>query len=742
MRTIKQLMTNRLLFFSILLLFAGLLPWTGGVRAEPPQPTPTPTRAPYAYGISFLAPEGQVGTTYQGQSDSASALATADPAELAAQALARINEARQSAGRSPLSLSEALTEAAREHAADLLSSGAFQHRGSDSCWPADRAARHGHPAAHLGENLAVGYATAGATVDAWLADDGSQTNLLDARFTHAGLAFAQDGPWHNYWVLMLGDPPAYRPGRVLARFQPAVAIASVREALAQANATSLGAIGSLNVERLAVPLGQEATVVAALRQNPAVVFAELDYRVQVALEPDDPYYAGKWWWDKVQAADAWDVTTGSDLVIAVIDTGVDMDHPDLAAKIVPGYDFVNGDNDADDDHGHGTHVAGIAAAVTNNGLGVAGLSWGARIMPLKVLNADGYGFDSDVAAAITYAADHGAQVINLSLGDTQFSSTMADATDYAHDKGVFTAAAAGNDGNNTLLYPAANEHVVGVAATNSSDTRASLSNYGSHVDVAAPGVNVYSTYPGTYRSMSGTSMATPFVSGLAALVLSANGNLTPDEVEAIIEQSADDLGDTGRDDVYGWGRINAYQAVMVAHRSLEGTVHTLEGHGVGGVRLTIAGSRVFTATTGGDGLFSQSNLPQDTYVLTPALAALTFTPFTRTVVISTTDATGVTFTAQISQTFGITGSIHTAGGDGWPDVQVVTANDHLHLTTHTGAHGHFAQTGLISGTYALTPMLRGATFDPPTRTVVVTQADRLDLDFVVTYISYLPLVTK
>jgi hypothetical protein len=163
---------------------------------------------------------------------------------------------------------------------------------------------------------------------------------------------------------------------------------------------------------------------------------------------------------------------------------------------------------------------------------------------------------------------------------------------------------------------------------------------------------------------------------------------------------------------------------------------------VGGVRLTIAGSRVFTVITGGDGLFSQSNLPGGTYVLTPTLADLTFTPLTRTVVISTANATGVTFTAYISQTFGITGSIRTAGGDGWPNVQVVTVNDHLRLTTQTGAHGHFAQTGLISGTYALTPMLRGATFDPPTRTVVVTQADRLDLDFVVTYISYLPLVTK
>jgi len=750
MSRFKRSRTSRPVWLITIVLLAGLLPPSGGVRAGRPRPTPTPTRAPFAHGVSFLAPDGQVGTTYRGAQDSASALATADPAELAAEALARVNDARHAAGLPPLLSSEALTAAASEHAGDLQSSGTFRHRGSNGSWPADRAARHGHPTTCLGENLAVGHVTAQATVDAWLADDGSQANLLDPRFTHAGLALAHNGPWHNYWVLILGDSPAYRPGRVLVRFQPSVAAASVQKAMAEVNATSLGRIGSLDVERLAIPLGQEAAVVAALQQNPTVAFAEPDYRVHAAVEPDDPYYAGRWWWENIQAADAWNIITGSNSVtIAVIDTGVDLDHPDLAAKIVPGKDFVNGDgdSDADDDHGHGTHVAGIAAAVTNNGIGVAGLSWEACIMPVKVLDSDGNGWISDVAEGISYAADNGAKVINLSLGAPTYDGTMAAATDYAHGEGVFIAAAAGNDGKNQLLYPAANEHVVGVAATTSSDTRASFSNYGPHVDVAAPGLSIYSTgWTGDTRSncisrycyKSGTSMATPFVSGLAALVLSMNSDLSPDEVETIIEQTADDLGAPGRDDKYGWGRVNAYQAVLLASsHALEGAVYDLEGHGVAGVSLTIAGSQTFTATTGGDGHFSRTGLPQGTYVVTPALANLTFSPLTRTVVISGTDLTGITYTAQVSGIFAISGTVRTVWGDGLPDVQIVTASDYsstgsghgLCLPTQTDAHGHFTQTGLISGTYVLTPTLSGATFEPPTRTVVVTAANRSGVDF-------------
>jgi len=294
------------------------------------------------------------------------------------------------------------------------------------------------------------------------------------------------------------------------------------------------------------------------------------------VTPDDPHYAAyQWNLPQIRAPYAWAVSTGgAEIVIAVVDTGVDLDHPDLATKLVAGYDFANDDDCPDDDHGHGTHVAGIAAAATNNGTGIAGLSWGARIMPLKALSA-GSGTVFDTAEAIIYAADHGAQVINLSIGGTEASSTLQDAVDYAHGKGALIVAAAGNCGDqnyaangcstmNQPLYPAAGNHTLAVASTGATDERSSFSNVGSYVDVAAPGSYIWSTYPGTYSARSGTSQSAPHVAGLAALVWSRNPTLSNDQVEQVIESTAADLGEIGRDDAYGHGRIDAYRAVSRA----------------------------------------------------------------------------------------------------------------------------------------------------------------------------------
>jgi len=250
------------------------------------------------------------------------------------------------------------------------------------------------------------------------------------------------------------------------------------------------------------------------------------------------------------------------------------------------------------------------------------------------------------------------------------------------------------------------------------------------VDVAAPGSYIYSTVVGGYGWKGGTSMATPFVSGLAALVLSMDSDLTPDAVETIIETSADDLGDPGRDDEYGWGRINASQAVMAAFpRTVEGTVHSQGGQGVAGVLLTIAGSQTFTATTGSNGHFGQSGLPWGTYIVTPALADLAFTPPTHTLVISNADVTGVAFTAQVNKTLDISGTVHTPEGNGCPDVKVVVASDHLRLTTLTDAQGHFGQSGLISDTYTLTPISPGHTFEPSAAIVELGLAIGSQQDF-------------
>jgi subtilisin family serine protease len=250
--------------------------------------------------------------------------------------------------------------------------------------------------------------------------------------------------------------------------------------------------------------------------------------------------------------------------------------------------------------------------------------------------------------------------------------------------------------------------------------------------------------PGSYGYKSGTSMATPFVSGLASLLLSTNSNLTPDEVATIIEQTADDLGETGRDDMYGWGRINAYQALLLSSsHALEGAVYDQGGHGVAGVSLTISGNQVFTTTTGADGSFSRANLPQDTYLVTPTLANLTFSPPTRTVVISESDVTDITFTALVSETFSLSGTVHTAEGDGLPDVQVVIASDHLRLTAQTDAQGHYAHAGLIGDTYVVTPIAHGATFEPPSRIVVISGADQTGVDFIRNnFMVYLPAVLR
>lgn len=283
--------------------------------------------------------------------------------------------------------------------------------------------------------------------------------------------------------------------------------------------------------------------------------------------PNDPYLSSQWAWDRVDAPEGWALSTGHGVLIAVLDTGTDLDHPDLASKVRTDidYDFVNGDNVADDDNGHGTHVSGIAAAATDNGIGVAGMGWEAAILPLKVLDSAGEGTADNLATAIRYAADQGAGVVNMSLGGA-FSCPwyVQQKSDYAYNLGVVLVAAAGNDGAGQEVFPANCAHVLGVAATDSYDSRASFSNWGNHVSVAAPGTSIYSTTPyGQYGYMQGTSMATPFVAGLAGLVRARFGTYTPDQVASAILDNAQDLGTAGWDPYYGCGRINAFRALWV-----------------------------------------------------------------------------------------------------------------------------------------------------------------------------------
>jgi len=293
-------------------------------------------------------------------------------------------------------------------------------------------------------------------------------------------------------------------------------------------------------------------------QRFASVEANLIYRA--TYTPNDPSLGQQYAWNRIGAPAAWDVTQGSaTTTIAVIDTGVQRTHPDLDAKIVAGYDWVQRDTAPDDGNGHGTHVAGTAAAETGNLTGGAGTCPNCRIMPLRVLDNSGSGSLANVASSITYAADNGAKVINMSLGGPG-SSTLQSAVDYAFNKGTFLACAAGNSNTSSTssAYPGAYANCFAVASTTSTDARSSFSNYGAWVEAAAPGSSIYSTWLNSgYNTISGTSMATPHVAGLAGLL--ASQGRTAAQIKERICTTADKIAGTG-----SWwtcGRINASAAV-------------------------------------------------------------------------------------------------------------------------------------------------------------------------------------
>ena len=357
--------------------------------------------------------------------------------------------------------------------------------------------------------------------------------------------------------------------RIIVGYAGEVRSASIDSLHAAVGATQVGAISQIGVDLVRVAPDQVDAALALYRANPAVAYAEIDSIATGQLVPNDPNFSTyQYGLSITKINQAWDLTTGSsDIVVAVVDTGADFSHPDLQGKLIAGYDFVNGDADPSDDYGHGTHVAGIVAATANNGIGVAGAGYNTRVLVVKVLNASNSGSYSTIAQGIIFAADQGADVINLSLGGTASGSALQSAVDYAHNKGSLVVAAAGNSNTNVAFYPAAYTNAMGVAASDYNDARWSYSNYGSYVSVAAPGASIYSTeWAGTadYAFRSGTSMAAPHVSAIAALMRATNSSLTPDQLRSMIETSADDLGAAGWDDYFGHGRVNALAAVQAA----------------------------------------------------------------------------------------------------------------------------------------------------------------------------------
>ncbi|NUQ37112.1 MAG: S8 family serine peptidase [Caldilineales bacterium] len=368
----------------------------------------------------------------------------------------------------------------------------------------------------------------------------------------------------------VGQP--YVEDQVMVKFLPDVSQESIDAILVTYGLQIDHHIASLDVYVLWTQAGYAEQTLILLRGLPEVEWAEMNYFVGADLIPNDPLYSDPtkvYAPQIIDAATAWDYHTGStDVIVAVLDTGISFSHPEFSGRLLPGWDFISNDADPSDDNGHGTHVAGIIAAGLNNGQGISGMA-NVRILPVKVLDVNNNGWWSHVASGITYAVDQGAQVINLSLSGSTDSTLMRSAAAYAEAHGVLVVAAAGNASTDTPYYPAVYTNTLTASATTTTDDRWTLSNFGPAIDVAAPGATVYSTLwtatdPNGYNFKSGTSMAAPHVSGLAALLLSARPDLSKDDLKAIITQTADDLGDPGWDGYFGHGRIDAGAAMILA----------------------------------------------------------------------------------------------------------------------------------------------------------------------------------
>jgi subtilisin family serine protease len=398
------------------------------------------------------------------------------------------------------------------------------------------------------------------------------------------------------------EGPPYRPDEVLVKFKPTLSDQTIKATIAAYQCKRLKRIPRINVYKIQIQTSTtlEETLFA-LRKNPDVEYAEPNYITYMTETPNDSlfdyqyalYNSGQ---DigppgspqgeeraDIKTTSTWEETKGEEeIIIAILDSGVDMDHPDLIDKIYSsGYDFVNDDSDATDDESHGTHVAGIAAAETHNDEGIAGVAWNCKILPVKILDDLGSGSYGEMSEAIIWAADSGADVINLSVGGGFPSTTLENALKYAYDMNVVIVASAGNDGG-AVLYPAAyDDYCLAVAATDYNDERVDFSNSGGlwasnsgpEIDVAAPGARIISTVPTwfwgpdsfPYAWGDGTSQAAPHVAGLAALIKSVKPNLSAAQIMDVIRYSADDVNfvnNLGIDNYIGYGRINTAKALV------------------------------------------------------------------------------------------------------------------------------------------------------------------------------------
>ena len=386
----------------------------------------------------------------------------------------------------------------------------------------------------------------------------------------------------------------YASNEVLVKFKPSLSENEVMSLIETYQSLKIKKIPKLNVYQIQIPEHYSVEeMVNAFDRNPDVEYAEPNFIAHITATPNDTLFQEQYALHNtgqsigapgspsgtdradIKAPEGWEETKGTNsTLIAILDTGIDLLHPDLQSKVLSGgRDFANDDFDASDDHWHGTHVAGIAAAETNNTEGIAGVAWNCKLLPVKVLDENGDGYYSWIADGIRWAADEGADVINMSFGGPSEAGILAEALNYAKAAGVVLVASAGNE-EDSVFYPAAyDEYCIAVAATDYNDERPWWSNPGPEVDVAAPGVRIISCSPTWYWGQGsfpygyaeGTSQAAPHVAGLAALIKDLKPWLRVDEIMDIIRYTADDVNSgtsPGFDEFIGYGRINMDRALV------------------------------------------------------------------------------------------------------------------------------------------------------------------------------------
>jgi subtilisin family serine protease len=415
----------------------------------------------------------------------------------------------------------------------------------------------------------------------------------------------------------------YARGRILIEARPGLSDAALDRILKE-HGGKRRKVGQSRLQIVDLPANaSEVAVVAKLAHRPELKFAELDRIVPAALAVTDPYAGSEWHLNKIGATSAWDSSLGRGVTIAVLDSGVNVNHPDLKDRIVAGYNLYGSNTDVTDVCGHGTAVAGTAAATSNNAAGVAGIAGAASIMPLRIAYSDSTGchaYFSTIASGITYAADHGSRIANVSYTGIAGSSAILSAARYMKSKGGLVFVSAGNNNVDENVTP--DPALVIVSATDSNDAKASFSSWGSFVTIAAPGTNIWTTNNALgYSAWNGTSFSAPVTAGVAALMMAARPDLGGDTIESLLYSTAVDLGAAGRDPVFGYGRVDAaaalratvaYQppvdttaplasiAAPLANSSVSGlvgvSVNASDNVGVARVDLTVNGTVVATDT--------------------------------------------------------------------------------------------------------------------------------------------------